>query len=436
MINSSSLFKLTLSLAIAALAALSVLVATLSQGAWGQSVAALVTFAACGGAGWWVRRIHGGIDQARLVLSQAAQGRLDLRVVRIHETGTLGRMQHDVNRLLDLTEVFTKEADAAMGKCAEGRYFRHILLEGMVGEFSSHARLINQALVSMEQKSQEFATEATGIGNTIKHLSQAIANTAAGLEDTAQQMSCISSQTSQQSATVAEAAETASQRVNGVASAADQVSAGIREVAIRIQESAEMAETTVQVAGETDSAIHGLLNAAGRIGQVAGLISDIANQTNMLALNATIEAARAGEAGKGFAVVAGEVKNLATQTAQATEEISSQIEDIRAATSHAVEAVRDISRLIHHINDNAANIAQATGQQSTAMDGISHAIRDLAASVHTVASTIGEVSEVAGSASGAAQQVLVAAGDLANRTIGMNDDIDSFVIRVCSGMRD
>ena len=196
-----------------------------------------------------------------------------------------------------------------------------------------------------------------------------------------------------------------------------------------------MAQETVRVATETDGAINGLNQAAQKIGEVVNLITEIASQTNLLALNATIEAARAGEAGKGFAVVANEVKHLANQTARATDEISSQIESMRTATHQAVGAVRNIASKIREINDNATGIADTTEQQSAAVADMSRSIRNVAADVQTVANTIGDVASTAGTATEAAGQVLIAAGDLAARTVGMNDDIDAFVSRVCSGIK-
>ncbi|KAF0223174.1 MAG: sensory rhodopsin II [Rhodospirillaceae bacterium] len=433
--NSSSLSKAWLAALAAAAAAGILLVAGLLSGSVVNAVLAAISCVATLVCLLMVLRTRSAVHRATSILSQAAAGRLDARVIGIREAGVLGDLDHAINRLLDLTEAFTKEADAAMAMTAQGRYFRHILLEGLVGEFSDHARLINDALTSMENKSKEFVTEATGVGNTIKHMSQAVASTATELEATAQQMRDIANQTSDQSSTVARAAGDASASVESVAAAAEQVSAGIREVAARIQQSADMAQDTVEVAAQTDHAIQGLADAAQKIGDVVKMITEIASQTNLLALNATIEAARAGEAGKGFAVVAGEVKSLANQTSRATDDITNQIESMRQATRGAVDAVRRIAGMIRDINDNSSGIAAATEQQSAAVAEISRSIRDVAAGVQTVANTIGEVSDVAGTATEAADQVLIAAGDMAARTVGMNDDIDAFIIRVCSGMR-
>lgn len=197
------------------------------------------------------------------------------------------------------------------------------------------------------------------------------------------------------SASVSEAAAQALANTTSVAASTEQLSASIREITARITQASDVSRRAVEGSSKAEEAINSLSEAIGRIGDVARMIGDVAGQTNLLALNATIEAARAGEAGKGFAVVASEVKNLAMQTARATEEITAKIGDITTVTARAVAAVQGIGTTIRDIDHMSTAIAAAAEQQSTATNEIARHVQDVANAARTVSDRIAITTEEA-----------------------------------------
>ncbi|HTO84367.1 MAG TPA: globin-coupled sensor protein, partial [Methylomirabilota bacterium] len=210
---------------------------------------------------------------------------------------------------------------------------------------------------------KEFDGKMSSVLSTVK-------TSAAGMQSVAQALAGNVEETSRRSLAVSAASEEASVNVQTVASAAEELSSSIGEIRRQVGESARIANKAVDEAQSTNQVIRALHDATQKVGDVVKLINDIAGQTNLLALNATIESARAGEAGKGFAVVAAEVKNLANQTAKATEDISAQIADIQSATKSAVGAIDGISSTITEINHIATAIAAAVEEQGAATQEI------------------------------------------------------------------
>jgi len=191
------------------------------------------------------------------------------------------------------------------------------------------------------------------------------------LRQTSQSMEQSADDVANQSDEAAGAVRTAAENVTSAAHSAEELAASIAEIAGQANKSTEVAQQAVMSASSTVSTMQELSSAADRIGEVMGLIRDIANQTNLLALNATIEAARAGEAGKGFAVVAAEVKQLADQTSKATEDIATQIEAIQGSSGQAVQAIEDVNKIIADMEGLASAVASAVQQQDEAVQVIS-----------------------------------------------------------------
>ena len=242
--------------------------------------------------------------------------------------------------------------------------------------------------------------------------SQSIASAAEELTATSQQMSSNSEETSAQANVVAAASEQVSKNIATVAASAEEMSASVHEIAKNANEATKVANDAVRVAGETNSTIAKLGVSSEEIGQVIKVITGIAQQTNLLALNATIEAARAGEAGKGFAVVANEVKELAKQTATATEDIGHKIEAIQNDTKGAISAITQISQVISRINDISNTIASAVEEQSATTNEIARNASEAARGSTEISRNISNVSIAAKNTSEGAMNTLSAATEL------------------------
>ena len=295
-----------------------------------------------------------------------------------------------------------------------------------------------EALAEQERAQQEARQRrAQGIeamirdfDHVISGVVQSVAASAAKLQSDAQSLSATADQTNRQAGAVAAAAEEASANVQAVASATEELTASVGEISRQVGQSMKIAETAVEEAHRTNTTVAGLSDAAQKIGEVVELINGIASQTNLLALNATIEAARAGEAGKGFAVVASEVKNLANQTAKATEDIQSQVGQMQAATASAVDAIKGITGTIRRMSEIATTIASAVEQQGAATGEIARNVQHASHGTQEVSHNIGGVTEASSSTGSMASQALGAASDLAQQASRLRSEVDGFIGKV------
>ncbi|MEL6062516.1 MULTISPECIES: methyl-accepting chemotaxis protein [unclassified Methylobacterium] len=352
---------------------------------------------------WWIwRLVARPIRSLAGVMSRLAANDLTASVPGAGRGDEIGAMAASVQVFKDgLTRARALEAEAAEARA------------------SAEA----QRRAGMHQIAEAFENAVGGIIGTVSAAASA-------LQDTATVMTRTASGTADRSRRVASAAETAAANVNTAASAAEELGSSVQEIGRQVSSSSALTQAAVEEADATAHLVQDLSGAAAQIGDVVTMITTIAEQTNLLALNATIEAARAGEAGRGFAVVAAEVKELAGQTAKATDEISGHIARIQGSTGDAVSAIGRIGGRIQEIRAVTTLIAAAVEQQGAATQEIVRNVAQAAQGAGEVTGTITGVAEAAKETGTAADQVLTAASELTQHSEHLGREVTRFLATV------
>ena len=339
-----------------------------------------------------------------------------------------------------------RSLNADMKRIADGETDFAISVQGRTDEYGEmseameYMRLTNVRAKQLADEKEEavaerellFETIATGLESTVGEVAGSIASASSQLHSTATGMAATADQGSAASKAAMEAVGRASEGALAAAASSDEFAMSIGEISRQAAHSAELARKATGAANDADLTITGLSDAAEKVGAIVELIQSIAKRTNLLALNASIEAARGGEAGRGFAVVASEVKELASQTSRATEDVAAQIRAMQDSTGASVAALRSVTEHIQQMETTASSIASAVDQQSVAGREMARSIDISARSSEEVANHIGQVHQTASSTGTAASQVLGSSSDLQRQAEDLRIRVAEFLGQIRS----
>lgn len=328
------------------------------------------------------------IRRATEIVEAVANGDFEKRIIGVSSDPEVAAMELAINRLIDRTDAYLRESQTCVEYVRRNQHFRLIPETGMVGAFKNAARAVNTTLYGIKEKHDGCIDLAADLEAQLSEVMTNVTEAIGTLRTTADSLETNAANASERCVGAAAGAEEASVNMQSVAASAEELTSSISEINRQVVGSADLANGAVEKSRAMNATINGLNGVTARIGDVVKLIQAIADQTNLLALNATIEAARAGEAGKGFAVVASEVKGLANQASSATDDISSQVAGVQAATRHAAEAIASIRATISEVESVSSAVAAAVEEQTAVTADMSANMQDVAQGVTDISEAI------------------------------------------------
>ncbi|NET36277.1 MAG: HAMP domain-containing protein [Cyanothece sp. SIO1E1] len=348
------------------------------------------------------------------VATAVAQGDLSKQIT-VEAQGEILELKNVMNTMVDQLNTFADEVTRVAKEVVAGQLGGQAVVKGIAGTWKDLTDNVNQMAANLTDQVKRIAQVAIAVNQSSEDLMTE-----------SQKMRTAAEQTSAQAANVSSSSEQVSANSQSVATGVEEMTASIKEIAKNATDAARVATSAVTTAETTNETIAKLGQSSTEIGNVIKVITSIAQQTNLLALNATIEAARAGEAGKGFAVVANEVKELAKQTASATEDISQKIEAIQDDTKDSVSAIAQIAAIINQINDIQNTIASAVEEQTATTNEIARNVNQAAQGSSEITRNINDVAEAAQSTTTGASNTQKAASELSQTATELQELVSRF----------
>jgi methyl-accepting chemotaxis protein len=384
-----------------------------------------------------LERYRAALAAITQVCRAAAHGDLEPRLPILGDEPEFVEVRHAINHLFDLTDAYVRESSASLRSASVDAYHRRFLTRGMLGSFQAGARTINTAIGRMASTHADLENSqlrrqelADAFETAVLGLAESVTAAASQLEASSRSLAETASATATRTTAVASSAGVASDAVGVAAAAVEQLVATVQSIEQQASTSNRAGVEAVDDAVATLARVDELTVASREISGVVNLITQVANQTRLLALNATIEAARAGEFGKGFAVVAAEVKNLSSQTTEATAQIEQRVAAMQAASDDAVEAITSIADRVRGMGDNIGAIAGAVAEQKGAAGELSRTTTTAASAVTNVSGDIVAIGEAVEATSTGVAEMTTASLELSRLASELRQQVRDFLDQI------